>query len=265
MSLRTHGVHYGYSPARTVFTDLSFEVPRGLTVVLGPNGAGKSTLMRLLMGAAKPERGAVELDGTPVRSLTSPERAKRLAYVSQRPSIASAFTVREVVSLGRYALSPDLDAVDRQIEALGLGSMASRVFASLSVGEQQRVSLARALAQLECDSDDAPRRVLLADEPTSAMDPRWVALSVSVLRELPGRGIDALVVLHDFTLAGRLADTVVLLDERGVIAGLGTPDDVLQPELLSDVFETPFAREATAGGPVIVPKFAHQTDQARST
>ncbi len=264
MSVRARDVRFGYSPTRGVFSDLSFEIPEGLTVVLGPNGSGKSTLLRLLLGALTPSHGAIELDGVPVRTLSAPARAKRIAYVAQRPSVASAFTVREVVALGRYALTPDLDAVERQLEALELTAMASRVFASLSVGEQQRVSLARALAQLECDPG-GPRRVLLADEPTSAMDPRWVAHSAAVLRSLPERGIDALVVLHDFTLACRLADTVLVLDETGTIAGMGTPDEILQPALLSEVFSTPFTRESTADGPILIPKLTYQTGGTEST
>ena len=256
MTLCARELAFGYDPARPVFEGLTLGFEEGVTVILGPNGAGKSTLVRLLMGALKPDRGVVELHGDPVRGLRAPARAARLAYVAQRPSVASAFTVREVVALGRYALSLDEGAIDLSIDRLGLGPFAGRVFASLSVGEQQRVSLARALAQLHKDGDDDPRRVLLADEPTSAMDPRWVAHCAGVIRSLPSLGIDPVVVLHDFTLASRLADRVIVLDQNGAVACDGAPGDALDPAKLGEVFGTLFSRFETADGPVIHPVVA---------
>ncbi|MEQ9616499.1 MAG: ABC transporter ATP-binding protein [Phycisphaerales bacterium] len=259
MTLAIRGMTFGYTPARRVFEEMSFDLPRGLTVVLGPNGAGKSTLLRLLLGSLNPAKGTIELDGEPVRSLDAPARAARIAYVSQRPSVASAFTVREVVALGRYALAADSEIIEAQIQSLSLASMAERVFASLSVGEQQRVSLARALAQLHSVDEDAPRRVLLADEPTSAMDPRWVAHTTPVLRSLPARGIDALIVLHDFTLAARLADAVLVLDGDGRIDAIGPPDETLRPDRLERVFGTPFTRHDTPEGPFLAPRIGTPT------
>jgi len=187
-------------------------------------------------------------------------RAKRIAYVPQRPSVASAFSAREVIALGQFALMPDPDAIERVIDRLSLGTLASRTFAALSVGEQQRVSLARALVQLEADGTggdegkDGPRRFLLADEPTSAMDPRWVAHTTPILRALPGMGVDVLVVLHDFTLASRLAETIVVLDEDGQIASMGEPSVALDPGTLGEIFKTPFLRISSAAGEIVVPE-----------
>lgn len=253
MSLRAHELAFSYVKGRPVFESFDFELSEGVTVVLGPNGSGKSTLMRLLMGSLVAERGVVELSGEPIRRMRATDRAARLSYVAQRPSIAAAFTVRDVVALGRFALPPDEEAVDEQVEALALRELAHRPFASLSVGEQQRASLARALSQLHRRGESDERRVLLADEPTSAMDPRWVAHTVSVIRSLRARGIDALIVLHDFTLASRVADRIVVLDGSGRIGADGPPETALDPSRLGEIFRTPFVRVKTEGGNIVTP------------
>lgn len=254
MSIRAESISFSYGKSAPVFEGLDFELGEGVTVVLGPNGAGKSTLVRVLMGASPPTNGRVEIDGRSVHRMPATERARRLAYVSQRPSVASAFSVREVIALGRFALTPDEEAVEAQIAALALEDFADRPFASLSVGEQQRASLARALAQLHREDDSPERRVLLADEPTSAMDPRWVAHTTRVIRGLPGLEIDALIVLHDFTLASRLADRIVVLDADGRIACDGSPDEALEVGRLSKVFGTPFLSVQTPSGRIVTPE-----------
>lgn len=248
--LAAHDVTFGYSAPDVVLRGVSVGVTPGITALLGPNGAGKTTLLRLLAGAARPQHGRLTIDDRALRSLSPPQRAARMAYVAQRPEVAAAFAVREVVALGRYALGESRSAVDRALEIMSLGTLADRAFATLSVGQQQRVALARALAQL--DGHDVEGRFLLADEPFSAMDPAHERHAAGVLMDLASRGVGVLLVLHDFTLARRIAERGVLLGRDGRVAATGASDEVLTPEPLEEVFGTPFEEVATSSGRAIL-------------
>jgi iron complex transport system ATP-binding protein len=217
--------------------------------LLGPNGAGKSTLVRLLMGAAKPWAGRVSIDATPVRSLDARARARRIALVSQRPDIAAAFSVREVVALGCYAFGHHAGPIERALERMSLDAHADTPFAQLSVGQQQRVTIARAVAQL--DSMERPG-VLLADEPFSAMDPAHAAHAAGMIRELGAGGVAVLLVLHDFAMARRLADSAIVLDRLGAVASEGPGREVLVPTILERTFDVAFDECATPEGTVLV-------------
>lgn len=211
----------------------------GVTAVVGPNAAGKTTLLRTIIGALVPAAGRVEVDGHDPHRWRG--RAASLAYVAQRPSVSAAFTVREVVELGRYALSPDPRRVDWVLDQLELRDVADRVYPALSVGQQQRVAVARAVAQLE------PPGVLVLDEPTSAMDLRHAAACHDLLRRLAGEGVQVLVALHDLTRAAAAAGHVWLLD-RGRLVADGPAEAVMTPETLGRVFDVPFAWTTTPDG-----------------
>lgn len=245
-------------------TNLSFAYPKGprvldavdcsiepgsITVIVGPNGAGKSTLIRLLAGLTSPNAGQIQIDQTNLTSLNGSQRAARLAYIAQRSSLAFDFDVRLVVSFGRLALSKDPAAVDLALERFGLAELASKPMGTLSVGQQQRVSLARGWAQLD-GSDNA---YLLADEPTSAMDPRHQIDAMESFQELASRGVGVALVAHDLTLAARFADRVILLSSDGAVHAQGPAREVLIPEILAKVFETPFIAGDIQGQPVILP------------
>lgn len=122
-----------------------------LIAVLGPNASGKSTLLRCIIGALRPSAGTVMLDGSCVHRLSTRALATRIAYVPQRSIVSAAFTVRQVVELGRYALPVDGGRVRSAIERLDLADVRERPYRALSVGQQQRVTLARAMAQLSSD------------------------------------------------------------------------------------------------------------------
>jgi iron complex transport system ATP-binding protein len=246
---------FGYGTDSPVLRGLDAEFPAGaLTAILGPNGAGKSTLLKLLAGLLRPGDGAVSLDGAAPSALSARRRAKQLAYVPQRGSLAFPFSVAQVVRLGRYAADGDHDgAVDRALETMAIAHRAGEPFGVLSTGQQQRVTLARALAQLD---PARPGQVLLADEPISAMDPRHALAAMNVLVELARHGGLAVVaVLHDPTLALRLADRVLLLNGRGEKAAEGPAEQVLTPENLENVFGVAFERLTSreTGSRAIVP------------
>jgi len=218
-----------------------------VTAVVGPNAAGKSTLLRACIGAVKPHEGSVLLDGEPVHRLRTRDLARSMAYVAQRPQVAAAFTVRQVIELGRYAVPPAPSRIDEVIDRLELREIEHRLFPHLSVGQQQRVTLGRALAQLSGDG------CLILDEPTSAMDMRHVDQAIDVLRELAGNGATVLLAMHDLSMASRIVDDAWLLDEGGLVAS-GPAEDVLSPERLEPVFGVGFSWVvAGAGERVLLP------------
>jgi len=242
---------YGYQRREAVLREVSLSVEAGrVVVILGPNGAGKTTLLRLLAGLASPWSGEARLAGTRTDHLSPARRAAQIAYVAQRPSIASAFTVREVVALGRHAVGPDAGAIDRALEAVAMRGSEHEIFWRLSAGQQQRVSIARALAQL----DGADGGVVIADEPLAALDPRHAQRGLDALRSVAGRGGAVCVVMHDLTTAARFADDVVILGADGRVSASGDAAATLSPETLELVFGAPFERIDAAGGPAILPR-----------
>jgi iron complex transport system ATP-binding protein len=244
---------FGYRPGRPVLRGVGVRFEPGtVTAVLGPNGAGKSTLLRLLCGLIAPERGSVTLGGESVTGMRPARRARRMAYVPQRSSLAFAFTTRDYVSLGRFAATdPTGDrAVDAALVAADLAERGDESFETLSAGQQQRASLARAVVQLDGRADG----VLLLDEPFSALDPRHALRAVQMLRGLAGRGLTIAVVLHDFHMAALVADRVAVLSARGELAASGPTGQVLTPAVLDPVFEVRFETVSTSGGvaPLVV-------------
>lgn len=253
MTLHAENLSFAYHPGRWVFEGLSASFEPGLVhAVLGPNGSGKSTLLRCLVGLRRPARGSVRLAGRDVHAAPEPERAGMLAYVPQRPSVALGFSVTDVVALGCGPRTPGARARRAAAEALArvrLEDRADEPFAELSLGQQQRAVLARALAQLQIGGkgkSGAPQ-ALLADEPTSAMDPRHALETLDLLGELARSGRIVIVVLHDLTSALRVADRAVLLDGGGRVAARGSAGDALDTGTLGRVFGVDFARLPVPG------------------
>jgi iron complex transport system ATP-binding protein len=204
-----------------------------VTAVIGPNAAGKSTLLRCAIGGLVPTQGRVLIDGEPAHRLSTTRLAQRIAYVPQRSVVSASFTVREVVELGRYALAPSRRRIDDALEQLDLVQIAERPYPTLSVGQQQRAALARAVAQLSNDGH------LILDEPTSAMDLRHVRETMTLLRRVAGDGATVLVAIHDLMLAASTADECWLLDEGRLVAA-GPTQEVMDLERLRAVFGVGF-------------------------
>lgn len=219
--------------------------PSRLTAVIGPNAAGKSTLLRLMLGQLRPWAGRVLLGERCAADMPPAARARLLSYVPQRATASFAFTVQQVVEMGRHALPPDPAAVDRALGLCDLADLRASVFAELSVGQQQRVLLARALAQA---AGAPPGAAMLLDEPSSAMDPWHVHHTMGLLRRQADAGLAVLVVLHDLNLAARYADDVWLLD-RGRLAAAGPWNEVMQPCVLEPVYRVRCQPLAAVGRP----------------
>ncbi|MFO0828644.1 MAG: ABC transporter ATP-binding protein [Phycisphaerales bacterium] len=227
---------------RAVVEAVSASVESGEAIaIVGRNAAGKTTLLRAMAGLLRPRRGRVMLGDRPMHSLSPRDRAASVAFVSQRPLVAAAFTVRELVALGRFARPRDDARVTAALDRLGLAASADRPYHELSVGQQQRASLARAMAQADA------RSLVLLDEPFAASDLGETARSVAVLREHAAAGGAVVAVLHDLSQACALASTVWILDEGRLVAR-GPTREVLDTDRLSRLFGIPF--DAGPYGPV---------------
>jgi iron complex transport system ATP-binding protein len=225
-------VHIG---AKVIVRDASLTLKAGeLTALVGPNGAGKTTLMRAL-AALVPAQGTITLEGKPLGGLSPRERARSIAYLPQGHVFHWPMSVESIVVLGR---APHADAFsstspdDRAAVAKAMATTETKMFAeravtTLSGGEKARVALARALAT------QAP--VLLADEPTAALDPRHQLVVMELLRAAAREGNAILAIMHDLTLAARFADRMLMMQEGRIVAD-GPPGQALSPERLASVF-----------------------------
>jgi iron complex transport system ATP-binding protein len=217
--------------------DLPLE-PGKVTAVIGPNGAGKSTLLAVAAGHLRPTSGSVWLGDTEARRVHHAEAARRRAVMPQDSSVAFAFTVREIVEMGRTPWRKlkvdDEAAVEDALTLAGIRHLAERDITTLSGGERQRAALARVIAQA---TPVASGSVILLDEPTSAMDVAHTESALVLMRELASRGAAVGVVLHDLDAAASYADRLVLL-EHGRVRSVGTPTEVCVPEVLSEVYGT---------------------------
>ncbi|MDQ2864966.1 MAG: ABC transporter ATP-binding protein [Candidatus Eremiobacteraeota bacterium] len=222
---------------KTLVRDIEAQIAPGKFVaVLGANGAGKTTLLRTICGFARLRAGEIRLDGTPVAALTGRERARLLAFVTTDDALTDALTVRDVVSIGRFAhhrwwqwrSSPeDETAVDRALCAVRMDAYGARLFATLSSGERQRVWIAMGVAQRT--------PILLLDEPTSHLDVRVAHEILALLRELARSGTTILCVLHDLNDAAAYADELMLLGAESMLA-FGAPRNVLRPDLVERAY-----------------------------
>ncbi|MEM6839331.1 MAG: ABC transporter ATP-binding protein [Cyanobacteria bacterium P01_C01_bin.120] len=222
--------------------------------LLGANGSGKSTLLRLMSRILKPQVGTVLLDGRDIHQLSPTAVAKRLALLPQQQILPEGLTVDQLVSLGRSPHQPwwqwDLDAVGReQVEKAlywtEIEHYRDRPVTTLSGGERQRAFLALALAQ--------DPKVLLLDEPTTFLDLNYQLQLLQLLKRLnQERQLSIITVLHDINLAARYSDRLALL-RQGKLWAVGPPLEMLQPQILADVFEIQAVIIETPIGPQICP------------
>jgi len=237
--LRIEALTVAYG-ARRALHAVSLEVEAGQVVALiGPNGSGKTTLVRAVSGVLPVLEGRVRTNGDDLLSLPPAQRARHLAVVPQAVSLPPAFSVWETVLMGRTPYLNFLGQVslkDEEIARLALQKvealeLADRRVGELSGGEQQRVLLARALAQAT--------PILLLDEPTSNLDMHYQISFMETVRALAHQEhLAVLIALHDLNLAARYADRVALLQEGELIA-CGTPRQVLTAELISSAYHLP--------------------------
>jgi iron complex transport system ATP-binding protein len=239
MSLSARNVSLTLSQT-PVLTGVEVDVlPGSIATIAGPNGAGKTSLLRVLVGELSASSGSVMLNGKTLQSWSPLDRAKTLAVLPQHSLLNFPFTAAEVVMLGRTphdtGLKRDSEIVEQALKMVDGDYLANRIYTQLSGGEKQRVHLARVLAQI-WEPSVGGGRYLVLDEPTSSFDLAHQQLTLEIVRKLAHKGVGILMVIHDLNLAARCSDTMYLM-QCGAVAISGAPQDVLQSEIISRVFQ----------------------------
>lgn len=228
---------------KTIVSDVSLTVAPGETLgLIGPNGSGKSSLLRLLAGLRRPATGQVEINGRDIGQVPRKALSREVAFVQQSAATDTNVTVADVVRLGRTphrsALAgwseTDESAVTEALDRVGMTSRRRQAWQTLSGGERQRVHIARALAQ-------APQ-VMFLDEPTNHLD---IHHQIEILRMVRDLDLTSIIALHDLNLAAMYCDRIVVL-QGGSVCACGTPEEVLTPDLLRDVFRVSAHIDASA-------------------
>jgi iron complex transport system ATP-binding protein len=237
VTLKICGVECYYGSVK-VLENVSFSMSAGEFVgLLGPNGSGKTTLLKTISGILKPRVGAVYLNEAEIFSMKNREVARSVAVVPQNTDVNFDFTVLDIVLMGRHPhmgrfkmeSEKDLAIARNAMELTNTWHLAERRINELSGGERQRVIIARALAQ--------EPKVLLLDEPTTHLDINNQLEIMDLLKELcVKKRLIVLTVFHDFNLASRYCDYVVLLN-KGKIFSIGNVDEVLTSENIRKVFQ----------------------------
>jgi len=217
-------------------SNLSFDVFAGEVLgVIGPNGAGKSTLLAALAGIQKFSQGNIELDGDPIHTLSSFQRAQTISWIEQTGQVHWPLSVERLVMLGRIPHLPawgkptaqDKRAVETALHDADCQTLRTRKIATLSGGERARVLLARALA--------AEPSLLFADEPVSALDLSHQLQTMQLLKNFSTNGNSTVVVMHDLSLAARYCDRLLLL-HNGELKACGQAADVLTEQNIEAVY-----------------------------
>jgi iron complex transport system ATP-binding protein len=215
--------------------------PHRFNVILGPNGAGKSTLLKLATGLLKPTDGDVRYDGRDAGEIGVNELARRRAVLSQHVELAFPLAVEDVVLMGRYphyARVPsarDREIVDHALDLVEMRAMRRRSYPTLSGGEQQKVQLARVLAQIWNEPGSSDEKYLFLDEPTSNLDVYYELHLLDVARELLGANCTVVAILHDLNIALHYGDAFIVLENGRVAQEADRAADV-SGELIERVF-----------------------------
>ena len=233
MVVSVENVSFSYGKLQ-VLKDVTMNAKEGeIVCLLGPNGAGKSTLLKCILGALKPQKGRIIINGDDISNLNPIELAKLIGYVPQVIEQTFPLTVFEAILTGRLPYlswtprQSDLEAVRSAMRLLGIEKLAWKNLSELSGGQRQKVLLAMALAK--------EPSILLLDEPTSNLDLNSQLEVMDVIRDVVEDGKMAIVALHDLNLALRYADRVVVMKDGRVIAN-GKPAEVLEEDVIERVY-----------------------------
>ncbi len=236
--LNVDNLNFGYEPTRTVLRDISLELYSGESLgIIGPNGSGKTTLIKLITGILQIQKGKVELGGKPLNTYSKRELAKLFAVVEQEGMREQAFTVEEIVTMGRYPWKQPLSSltehdykiIEEAIVSFELGEWRHKTVANLSGGERQLVSLARVMVQ--------EPQILFLDEPTTYLDIGNQLLLMHHVRSWQQeQNLTIMMVLHDLNLVAQYCDRLLLLNQNGECTAMGTVAEVLTAEHLDAAY-----------------------------
>ena len=232
MNIQTDNIQVSFGP-KTILQDISLDIRNKEFVgIIGPNGSGKSTFLKCLYRVLQPNHGKIFFDGTEMSSLSHRDTALKMAVVAQHSTVNFDFSVLEMVLMGRspYKGLLDRDQIDdyeiarHALAQVGLSDFESRNFNTLSGGEQQRVILARALAQrTEC---------LVLDEPTNHLDIKYQLELMTIVKRLDATVVSA---IHDLNLAAIYCDRLIALKDGSVVC-TGTPHEVLTEDTIRHIY-----------------------------
>lgn len=230
-------LYFSYGEKR-ILNDITFDVKDGESFgIIGPNGCGKTTLLRGLTGLWSLKSGDIYLDGKSIGNFDKKELAKYIAVVEQEGTPAVSFTVEEILAMGRYPwMKPfssltegDYDIINEAIDTFDLGPIRNRMVNTLSGGQRQMVSLARAMVQ--------EPKILFLDEPTTFLDIGNQQLIMQFVRKWQKeKKITSVMVLHDLNLAAQYCDRLLLINQTGGIQVIGNVEEVIKEKEIEDVY-----------------------------
>ena len=232
MNIQTNDIQVAFG-SKAILHDISLDIrDKEFVGIIGPNGSGKSTFLKCLYRVLQPNGGKIFFDGTKLSDLSHRDTALKMAVVAQHSTVNFDFSVLEMVLMGRspYKGLLDRDQIDdyeiarHALAQVGLSDFESRNFNTLSGGEQQRVILARALAQrTEC---------LVLDEPTNHLDIKYQLELMTIVKRLDATVVSA---IHDLNLAAIYCDRIIALKDGHIVCS-GTPQDVLSSDTIRHIY-----------------------------
>jgi iron complex transport system ATP-binding protein len=240
---------------REIFSGLNLSLEEGeILGLIGPNSSGKTTLLKLMDGLLRPQGGKVLLEGKDLNRISRSQIARTIGVVPQSMEVPFSFTVGEIVLMGRAAhlsrfgweKKKDLNLAREAIALTGVAGLEDRPFWELSAGEQQRILIARALAQ--------EPKVILLDEPTSHLDiNHQIEINELIRRLNQEKSLTVLHISHDLNLAAEYCHRIVLL-HQGSVFSVGKPSDVITEENIRQVYDATVAvdKNPLSGAPRVM-------------
>lgn len=251
MKINIRNLEFGYAK-KNILNGITFNVNQGECVsILGPNGAGKSTLIKCINGLLKPQKGDVTIDNQSIYRMSRNQVSQRIGYIPQSSDGLFPLCVFDMVLLGRRphmawrSGKTDRKKVLAALSLLKIDHLALSNYNELSGGQQQKVIIARAIAQ---DTD-----ILLLDEATSSLDIKHQLEVMDIIRKrVDNSGVLAIMIVHDLNMAARYSDRIIMMKKNRIVAS-GTPLEVLTDKNISLVYEVGASVQIVENKPFIVP------------
>lgn len=248
-----------------IIEDIDFTLSKNsISTIIGPNGAGKSTLIKAIAGDIDTQNGRIEFNGKHIDpQSSSTKRARSIAVLPQLSLLNFPYTCLEVVLLGRIPHSTgiviDQEIAQKCLKKVDMTDFANRTYPELSGGEKQRIQIARVLAQVWRQKDSKQSRLLILDEPISALDLGHQQILMEVLREFTQHNTTILMVLHDLNTAIAYSDHLIAM-LNGKLISSGPVEDVLSPAIVKQLFgiDCKIITHPTSGKPVVLNHLNHQ-------
>lgn len=254
--IHVKNLSYNIGPKRLLH-DISFQLhPGDFLGIIGPNGAGKSTLLKLLCKELAAKPGCIYYHQRDVAAYSYKELSKVRSVLAQTNTVSINLSVEQLITMGRYPYfkstpsAHDLHIIERVIKMMGVKKLKDRTYYSLSGGEQQRVQLARVLAQIY----DQPESILFLDEPTNGLDIQYQQIILETAKQLTEMKFSVICILHDINYASRYANKIMIL-KNGECVKYGTPSEVITEEIIRHTYATnvKILRDDTIPYPIVIP------------